>query len=113
MTITGTYMLYGRVIETEVRPFILIIQMIIGMTWLVTDIKINDKSGESLEAIKISSDDNGHVFVVWDTKDEYMEINGDIYFNYSDDYGMTWQPNKIRLDTGDALQGHMIRMLLK
>ena len=48
---------------------------------------------------KVSSDNTGHVYVVW--KDG-RDGSWDIYFNYSSDYGATWQANDIRLDTGDA-----------
>ncbi|MCP4278129.1 MAG: DUF5011 domain-containing protein, partial [Gammaproteobacteria bacterium] len=48
---------------------------------------------------RISNDGNGNVYVTW--KDSRNEPKDDIYFNYSGDYGVTWQGDK-RLDTGDA-----------
>ncbi len=53
----------------------------------------------SSEGPTVTSDNSGHVYVTWmDSR------NGkrDIYFNYSSDYGATWQSSDIRLDTGDA-----------
>ena len=47
----------------------------------------------------ITSDNTGHVYVAWR---EYRNGSGDIYFNYSSDYGATWQASDIRLNTGDT-----------
>ena len=50
---------------------------------------------------QICSTSNGHVYAVW-----YDYRNGpysDIYFNYSSDYGLTWQPADKRIDTTGAL----------
>jgi hypothetical protein len=47
--------------------------------------------------VQIASDMKGNVYAVWQDK-----RNGsyyDIYFNYSRDYGITWQASDIRLDT--------------
>ena len=55
-------------------------------------------AGESLYP-EIISDTNGNIYVTW--RDQ-RNGPGDIYFNYSSDYGATWQASDIRLDTGDA-----------
>ncbi len=47
----------------------------------------------------ITSDNSGHVYVTW--RDD-RNGKGDIYFNYSSDYGATWQASDIRLDTNDT-----------
>jgi chitodextrinase len=55
-------------------------------------------AGESWWPV-ITSDNSGHVYVTWRDK---RNGKGDIYFNYSSDYGATWQADDIRLDTNDA-----------
>ena len=48
----------------------------------------------------ISSDGSGHVYVAWEDKRSGL---WDVYFNYSSDYGATWQSSgNIRLDVGDT-----------
>ena len=69
-----------------------------GMTWLANDIRL-DTVGVRASSLQISNDDNGHIYVTWSGR---QNGNEDIYFNYSDDYGVTWQTNDLRLDTGDA-----------
>ncbi len=70
-----------------------------GATWQSTDLRL-DRGGRSSSKPKISSDSIGHVYVTW-----YDTRNGlsDIYFNYSSDYGATWQSTDLLLDTGGAL----------
>ena len=76
------------------------------MTWLENPIKLDTTPiivpglGYSSES-HISSDENGHVYATWSDKRRNSQLP-DIYFNYSNDYGMTWQANDIRLNTGDA-----------
>jgi len=70
-----------------------------GITWQPSDAKINTGSGSYTGYPAIDSGDNGIVCV------SYASLrNGrsDIYFNYSDTHGATWQPGDMRLDTGDA-----------
>jgi len=69
--------------------------------FLTPDIRIN--KGVSPGTVisgspSISSLSDGHVYIVWnDTRNGQQ----DIFFNYSTDYGVTWQPNDIRIDTDD------------
>ena len=73
-----------------------------GMTWQANDIRLDtgDAPGANRSLVpQISNDNNGHVYVTWADRRAGGE---DIYFNYSSNYGMTWQAKDIRLDTGDA-----------
>ena len=67
-----------------------------GLTWQTTDIRLDtDLPGANhSNSPQIACDNNGHVYVVWED-----ERNGrsDIYFNYSSDYGVTWQSSDIKL----------------
>lgn len=69
-----------------------------GATWQTSDLRLDtDSAGTGYsEEPRITSDDSGHVYVAW--KDN-RNGNNDIYFNSSSDYGATWQPMDIRLDT--------------
>ncbi len=72
-----------------------------GKNWQLSDIRLGrgDSPGASRPRTpQISSDNNGHVYVAWVERPDGLE---DIYFNYSNDYGKTWQANIMRLDTGD------------
>jgi hypothetical protein len=73
-----------------------------GVSWLVTDLRLNtgDIPGASGAWHPEISSNGSDVYVVWSD-----DRNGsfDIYFNYSEDGGATWQTNDIRLDTGDPL----------
>ncbi|MBI5116113.1 exo-alpha-sialidase [Candidatus Poribacteria bacterium] len=72
-----------------------------GATWLPSDIHLdkNVAGGSASELPQISSDSAGNVYVTWqDSRDG----QADIYFNRSSDYGATWLPNDIRLDTDAA-----------
>ena len=82
-----------------------------GITWLKNDIRLDIDTptvpglGHSRNA-KISSDNNGHVYAVWfDSSNGSIFNDFDVYFNYSSDYGKTWQKNDIRLNTSDASSG--------
>ena len=57
---------------------------------------------------QICNDDNGHIYVTWEND---KNGNKNIYFNRSDDYGVTWlandiRLNDIRLDTDDIPGAH-------
>lgn len=73
-----------------------------GVTWQPFDIRVDtgdfDGQNDSWEP-QVSNTQNGYVYVVW--YDNRNGLNPDIYFNYSTDYGATWQASAIRLDTGD------------
>ncbi len=73
-----------------------------GVTWQSGDTRLNT-GANYLKSSQISSDEKGHVYVTWE---DYRDSNPDIYFNYSNDYGVTWQANDIRLDTGDGPGAH-------
>ncbi|MBI5118488.1 thrombospondin type 3 repeat-containing protein, partial [Candidatus Poribacteria bacterium] len=69
-----------------------------GITWLPADIRI-DTNGAGVSDSnepQITNDSAGHVYVAWHDERNGLE---DIYFNYSTDYGQTWQTADIRLDT--------------
>jgi PKD repeat protein/nitrous oxidase accessory protein NosD len=69
-----------------------------GLTWSAEDIRIDtDVPGANhSNSPQIACDNSGHVYVVWED-----ERNGssDIYFNYSSDFGATWQSSDIKLST--------------
>jgi len=82
-----------------------------GATWLQdsgqSEIRLNtDAPGSAFSWTPlISHDNNGNVYVVWI---DYRNGNSDIYFNYSADYGATWQGNDKRLDTDAPTTGYSI-----
>jgi len=57
---------------------------------------IVDHSPANVNYPQVAADGNGHVYVVWE---DNRNGGSDIYFNHSSDYGSTWQPTDIRLDT--------------
>jgi PKD repeat protein len=61
----------------------------------VTDIVV-DHSTRNVDSPQIATDGNGNVYAVWE---DTRNGNKDIYFNYSSDYGFTYQSADIRLDT--------------
>ncbi|MGB2957002.1 MAG: sialidase family protein [Anaerolineales bacterium] len=72
-----------------------------GVNWQLSDIRLDtgDTAGaNSSREPQITCLEN-KVFVVWSDK---RNGDDDIYFNYSTDNGVTWQPSDIRLDTGDS-----------
>ena len=68
-----------------------------GANWQTSDIMLDIGTGDSWYP-QISSDGSGNVYVAWE---DYRNGSGDIYFNYSSDYGANWLIEDIRLDTGD------------
>ena len=73
-----------------------------GATWQTSDARLDtgNPAGVSTSlSPQISNDENGNVYV---TYRDYRNGSYDIYFNYSSDYGATWQASDIRLDTGDT-----------
>ena len=69
-----------------------------GATWLTSDIRLDKDTpgaGDS-NYPQIACDSNRHVYVVWED-----ERNGsaDIYYNYSSDYGATWQSTDKKLSS--------------
>ena len=69
-----------------------------GNTWEASDIKLNTGTPGTTYSIwpEVACDAEGHVYVTWYDKRNGL---GDIYLNYSSDYGNTWQGSDIRLDT--------------
>ena len=61
----------------------------------VTDIVVDHSDG-NVDSPQIAADGNGNVYAVWE---DTRNGSKDIYLNYSSDYGFTWRPADIRLDT--------------
>jgi len=75
-------------------------------TWLTNDIRLNTNAPGSSNSAggSVVCDNSGGVYVTWrDTRRD----NGDIYFNYSHDYGdpATWQPSDILINKSDTVNG--------
>jgi len=73
-----------------------------GASWLASDIRIDtgDTAGSNHSALPQISNNDSNVYVVWH---DWRNGEADIYFNYSTNFGATWQSSDIRLDTGDNL----------
>ncbi len=71
-----------------------------GKTWLSSALQLNMYNDRNNLAThpNISSDSSGHVYVIWE---DDRNGNTDIYFQYSDDFGVTWQTDDTRLDRDD------------
>jgi hypothetical protein len=55
-----------------------------------------DRSNGNVSHPQLAASGNGHVYAVWaDTRNG----GSDFYFNYSTDYGITWQSSDKRIDT--------------
>ena len=69
-----------------------------GATWLAVPILIKS-AAVSWNSIKIACDNSGNVYMLWTG----YSSNGDtdVFFNHSQDYGATWRPMDIRLDTDE------------
>jgi hypothetical protein len=69
-----------------------------GNTWGVSDIRLNTGSPGSNYSIwpEVACDEAGHVYVVWYDRRDGL---GDIYLNFSSDFGANWQSPDMRLDT--------------
>ncbi|MGD9346388.1 MAG: sialidase family protein [Candidatus Aminicenantes bacterium] len=72
-----------------------------GVTWRASAIRLDtgDTAGANRSYKHQICSNGSNVCVVW------MDLRngeGDIYFNYSTNWGMTWQTPDIRLDTGDS-----------
>jgi len=64
-----------------------------GRTWLPAPIRV-DHSPAGTADVSVCASSNGHVYVVW--QDGRSGV--DIFFNYSTDFGETFQPIDIRVD---------------
>lgn len=67
-----------------------------GETWQATDIRLDTDTPGTGKSVypQITCDNRGHVYVVWkDTRSG----SSDVYFNYSPDYGVTWQSSDKKL----------------
>ena len=69
-----------------------------GNTWGAADLMLNKGTPGATYSIwpEVACDETGHVYVAW-----YDGRNGlgDIYLNFSSDYGTNWQTSDVRLDT--------------
>ncbi|MCA8941354.1 MAG: hypothetical protein KDB80_02235, partial [Planctomycetes bacterium] len=71
-----------------------------GSTWLANDVRLDtDVAGASTSATPRIAAANGNVYVIWSDA-----RNGarDVYANWSNDQGATWQPTDRRLSTNAA-----------
>lgn len=83
----------------------LTIQGISYATFLTPDIRVNTgvAPGTVLSSSpKISSLSDGHVYAVWA---DNRNGNPDIFFNYSNDYGLSWQASDIRVNVNNPPGG--------
>ena len=69
-----------------------------GNTWGASDIMLNTGTPGNTYSIwpEVTCDETGHVFVAWYDRRDGL---GDIYLNFSSDYGLIWQVSDKRLDT--------------
>ncbi len=75
-----------------------------GLTWQPLDARLDRiVSGESVDPQIASADSN--VYVVWEDS-RNGSFGWDIYLNYSNDHGQTWQTSDIRLDTDAPGSAH-------
>jgi len=66
-----------------------------GVTWPISEVILNKKAAGKCTSPQITCDDSGHVYVVWaEDRTGYQ----DIYFNYSEDYGINWTHEELRID---------------
>ncbi|MBN2475980.1 MAG: S8 family serine peptidase [Pirellulales bacterium] len=75
-----------------------------GTTWLAEPIRLDtgDAPGahDSYYPV-LQCDARGSVYVAWsDRRNADVELNADIYFTHSRDYGATWQTEPVRLNVG-------------
>ena len=77
-----------------------------GLNWMASDIRLDtqDSAGANTSSMPQIVRSDGPVCVVWQD-----QCNGDydIYFNRSFDFGVTWLPEAMRIDSGDAPGSHM------
>jgi hypothetical protein len=76
-----------------------------GATWQASDIRLDtgDTPGTNDSKFPVISSSGSSVYITWQ---DYRNGSPDIYFNYSADYGATWQASDIRLNTGDTPGSH-------
>jgi hypothetical protein len=76
-----------------------------GTTWQASDIRLDtgDTPGTNDSKFPVMSSSGSNVYVTWQ---DYRNGSTDIYFNYSTDYGATWEASDIRLDIGDTPGTH-------
>ena len=68
-----------------------------GHTWQLQDIKLSHTQLVDGGSPGINCDENGHVYAAWTDSRNNVE---DIFFNHSSDYGVNWQPDDVRVDSG-------------
>lgn len=61
-----------------------------GVTWQETSTVIGNHEGLGSNAV-VTSDDSGHVYVVWEVRRSSNPDRHEVYSTYSDDYGSSWQ----------------------
>lgn len=75
-----------------------------GATWLPADIRLDTDAPGAADSQNPNICCSGQrVYVVWDEKRNGQQ---DVYLNYSEDGGLTWQADDIRLDTDDPGSGN-------
>lgn len=74
-----------------------------GDTWLANDIRIDSSPSLSIaENPKVFSTENGYIYAVWQ-EDRTAAGKPDIYFNYSTNYGYTWQYQDVMIGDGPGV----------
>jgi hypothetical protein len=69
-----------------------------GSTWLLPPTRLDYHGQEATSgAVRLAHDEAGHLYVVW--WNLRQDNTSTILFNRSDDFGNTWLPKPIRLDT--------------
>jgi len=73
-----------------------------GLTWLPDDIQLDTDGPGTRDSIDVEICCSGpRVYVAWADDRSDPGENRDVYLNYSEDGGLTWQASDIRLDTDD------------
>ena len=72
-----------------------------GTSWQASDLRVDtdNTSGGTRGAVALACDDSGRVYAAWkDYRDAAGGAQSSIYFNQSDDYGVTWGASDVRID---------------
>ncbi len=73
-----------------------------GATWKGEKRIDNNPLGIFTDPIKLASDNKGHVYATWTTGLADFSNTGKTFFNYSSDYGLTWQGIDKQIDSSPS-----------